>query len=184
MPKNNPQYIGRIDYPEYNCYVIRKIVVKDNEEWMDQRLYRLDNNEEVGLQQMTVKSSRLTANGLLDNILWKVDRKLSQKRYQEKQKAYFSGPYQQFTLSQKQEYWVSKCHFMKRVSFEESSRSPATVILNREWEEEQAQYHSHEDLQAIIDYIIKEFEFDHSVALEMLKHSSKTEPWRKLSRGE
>ena len=51
-PKTDPTFLGRIEYPEYNCYVIRKKAFDEEKIWLDQRLYRLDNDEEVGYQRM------------------------------------------------------------------------------------------------------------------------------------
>ena len=179
----NPQYLGRIDCPEYNCYIIREVVVKDDVEWIEQRLYRLDNNEEVGRQSSWFANCRLKGEDLLDSHLWQIDRELSQRRSKAKQLAFYSGPYQAYSLEKKKDYWLAHCHYMKRVAFEESPLSPSTAILNLEWKKEQSAFHSLEEIEAIVEFVIKEVGPRKETAMKMLEVSSRTEEWGRLSSG-
>ena len=121
--------------------------------------------------------SNLTAEGILDNLLWKIDEAASKQRYQDKQQMYFSGPYQEFSLEEKMEFWLSRAHFYKRVGFEESEDSPAIIVLNKGWLDLQKHYHSNGELDAIVAYMIERCGLEAEIAMEMLKHNINSKEW-------
>lgn len=178
QPKTDPAYLGRIDYPEYNCYVIRQ-KVEDNLEVtvIKQTLHRLDTDEEVGQESMEITRNTLTAESMLDGLLWKIDQKAARNRYEAKKQMYFSGAYQEFSTEEKMEYWLNKAHFHKRVSFELSDNSAAIVILNKGWKDQQERYNTRMELEAIVAFVIKRLDLDAEIAAEMLKYGIRTEEW-------
>lgn len=180
--KTDPTYLGRIEYPEYNCYVVREQQNGKSEPWLEQRLYRLDNGELIGRQATKWNNSNVTAEGLLDNLLWKIDPDASKRRYQHKQERYFSGPYQELEIEEKMEFWYSRAHHYKRVGFERSPDSPAIIVLNKGWKDQQQHYHSKKELELIIAYIVERFRVDPSIATEMLKHPINSEEWKAWNR--
>ena len=176
-PKTDPKYLGRIDYPEYNCYVFRQAIWEDLDRYLVQTLYRLDTDEEVEHMRMPFDSCDKTAEDLLDNALWEIDREASRRRYKAKQQIYFSGPYQEMNLEEKMTFWFERAHYYKRVSFEMSDNSSAIVVLNKGWLDQQNHYNTAHEIRAIVAYMVQRNGLDPEISEEMLKHGINSAEW-------
>lgn len=177
-PRTDPTYLGRIEIPEYSLYAIREKYRKEEKDWIKLSLYQAWDGAYVGHQATWAPALSQTVEGLLDNLLWKVDPEASNERHKAKDAAFFTGPYAQYTIGEKASYWINKSHFFARVSLDYSKDRGAILILNREWMEENRAWNTPEELEGITRRVMMAYGILETIGNEMLARYTTDPEWR------
>lgn len=177
-PRTDPSFLGRVEIPEYGLYAIREKYWKDGKEWIKQTLFKSEDDTKIGHQATWAPAQSQTIEGLLDNLLWKVDPEASKTRHEDKEASFYSGPYARYSIGEKASYWINKSHFFARISLDNSPDRGAILILNREWMEQNSRWNTPLELEGITQRTMMAYGIAETIGKEMLARYMNDPEWR------
>lgn len=86
-PEQDPNFLGKVAYPQYQCFVLRKKMYRSGDLYLHQAMFDLHTGKQVGTQMQPYHRVRMTADSLVAGNIRRLGRDVYRRWLQDQQAA-------------------------------------------------------------------------------------------------